>query len=1010
MVLKSSFHTMTIFRFQPVALAKGGIALSAIRHAVMLALTALLMGMMSVPALAIDAILVPPAAGAIDLTRAVERFQNEGDRIQVTTVPGSDGVVRRIEVRAQQTGSKPPWVVFALTNDSDQQLDRLLVAPHYRLVGSGVIWPDLGSRRIVDITASQGFRPEREASRQADVFLVTIDPGATVTFIAELATPNLPQLYLWQPEAYKDSVNDLTLYKGIVLGIAGLLALILTIVFVVKGSIMFPAAAGLTWAVLAWLSIDFGFWNQLFALDSTRDSLYRAGAEAMLVATLIVFLVAYLNLNQWHVRFNYVATAWLLGMAALVGIALVDAPVAAGIARVSLGLVAVLGFGVVIWLAFHGFDRAVMLIPTWFLLVVWVGAAALTVSGIITTDIVAPALVGGLVLIVLLIGFTVMQHAFAGAGLAAGLGSDQERRALAMSGSGDIVWDWDVVADQIHTSQELEMMLGLKRGALQGPAATWLDVLQSSDRDRFKAALEAIVAERRGRLSEQFRFRAQDGHYHWLLLRARPVVAPHGEVIRCVGTLLDITDSRMAEERLLHNAVHDNLTGLPNRELYLDRLDAALAFARQDEAVKPTVITFDLDGYKKVNEAVGLTVGDTILLTIVRRVARLTKAQDTLARLGGDQFAVILLSERDPDKITEFANQLRKAIRAPITFAGREIVLTASVGIWLYDANMSGPREDILRNAEVAMFHAKRVGGDHIEVFKQTMRTAKTDRILVESELRRAIERDELKVFYQPVVRLEDRSIAGFEALLRWEHPRYGRRPPAEFISIAEESGLIVEFGAFVMEQAARRLSSWQRRLPLDPPLFVTVNTSACQFVRQDLMQDVKSVLARNVLARGSLKIELTESTVMQNPEHAVYMLNKLREAGVGLALDDFGTGYSSLAHLQRFPFDVLKIDRSFVRPTGRVHRPLILRAIIQLGADMGLDVVAEGAETDSDAVELYQMGCQYAQGWAFGHPVSADEAEKLLGLSDAIAPSPARRLADAFRPRTPELRGSKQL
>ncbi len=953
----------------------------------------LCVGSMVKHANALDAIMIPPNAGAIDLTRAVERFPNEGDRIQVTTLPGSDGIIRRIEVRASQPGTKPTWVVFALTNDSDQQMDRLLVAPHYRLVGSGVIWPDLGSRRVVDLTASQGLRPEREANRQADVFLVTIDPGATVTFVAELASPNLPQLYLWQPEAYKDSVNDLTLYKGIVLGIAGLLAFILTIVFVVKGSIMFPAAAALAWAALAWLSIDFGFWNQLFALDSTRDGVYRAAAEASLVATLIVFLVAYLDLKQWHVRVNHVATAWLIAMAALAGLAIIDAPMAAGIARLSMGLIAVFGFGVIIWLAFHGFDRAVMLIPTWFLLVVWVGAAALTVSGVVTTDIVSPALVGGLVLIILLIGFTVMQHAFAGAGLAAGLGSDQERRALAMSGCGDIVWDWDVVSDEIHVSQELEMLLGLKKGALQSSAASWLDVLHASDRDRFKASLDALVSERRGRLSEQFRFRAQDGHYHWLLLRARPVLAPHGEVIRCAGTLLDVTDSRNAEERLLHNAVHDNLTGLPNRELYLDRLEAAIAIAKQEDGVKPTVITFDLDGYKKVNEAVGLTVGDTILLTIVRRVNKLMKEQDSLARLGGDQFGIILVSEANPDRITDFANQLRKAIRAPITFAGREIILTASVGVWLYDSNMTGPREDILRNAEVAMFHAKRGGGDHIEVFKQTMRAAKTERILVESDLRRALERNELKVLYQPVVRLEDRSIAGFEALLRWDHPRYGRRPPAEFISIAEESGLIIEFGAFVMEQAAARLSRWQRALPLDPPLFVTVNISSNQFIRQNLVHDVKSVLARHMLARGSLKLELTESTVMQNPEHAVYMLNKLREAGVGLALDDFGTGYSSLAHLQRFPLDILKIDRSFVKANGKVNRPLILRAIIQLGTDMGLDVVAEGAETDSDAVELYQMGCQFAQGWAFGHPVSAEDAEKLLGIAPPDSGGAARRL-----------------
>lgn len=946
------------------------------------------------PASALTAIVVPPDAAAIDLTRVIERFESPSDRIQISTAPGADGIVRRIEVRSRAAGSNPHWAVIALTNNSDEQIDRLFVAPHYRLVGSGVIWPDLGSPRLSAISSSQGFRPEREASREADVFRVTLDPGSTVTFAIEMASDTLPQLYLWEPEAYKDSVNNLTLYKGIVLGVAGLLALILTIVVVVKGSVMFPAAAALAWAVLLWLSIDFGFWHKLLNMRAATDGIYRAGAEALLAASLIVFLVAFLNLNRWHVRFVHISMAWLVGLLALVGIALVDPQVAAGIARLSLGLVAVLGFGVVVWLSLHGFDRAVMLIPTWMFMVAWVAAGALAVSGVLANDVVAPALVGGIVLIVLMIGFTVMQHAFAGAGMAEGLGPDMERRALAVTGCGDIVWDWDVSADRINVGYEFEHMLGLKHGTLQSAAAAWLDVLHPTDRDRFRAALDAVVAERRGRISEYFRFRAQDGHYHWMLLRARPVIAVHGEVTRCVGTLLDVTENKTAEERLLHNAVHDNLTGLPNRELFLDRLDGALTYGRADGELRPTVLIIDIDGYKRVNEAVGITVGDTILLTIVRRLSRYLKPVDTLARLGGDQFGILLLSERSPDKITDFADQLVKAIRTPISFAGRDIVLTASVGLALTEPMTTVGRDDLVRNAEVAMLHAKRIGGDHIEIFKPTMRTARTDHLLVEGELRRALEREEIQIVYQPVVRLEDRTIAGFEALMRWNHPRYGRRPPAEFIAIAEETGMIVEFGLFALDRAARQLAQWQRKLPIDPPLFMSVNISAKQFQRQDLVQDVKSVLARSLLAQGTLKLEVTESVMMTNPEHSQRMLEKLQDLGVGLALDDFGTGHSSLSYLQRYPFHTLKIDKSFVRPQARGQRSVLLRSIIQMGRDLGMEVVAEGAETDSDAVELYQLGCPFAQGYAFGEPMTVEEAEKLLGISSDTSPvSSARRM-----------------
>src|SRR6202008_456990 len=287
--------------------------------------------------------------------------------------------------------------------------------------------------------------------------------------------------------------------------------------------------------------------------------------------------------------------------------------------------------------------------------------------------------------------------------------------------------------------------------------------------------------------------------------------------------------------------------------------------------------------------------------------------------------------------------------------------------------------EEVLKDAELAMYHAKRGGGDRIEVFKRAMRARKTDRLTLESDLRRAIEREEIAILYQPIVRLEDRAVAGFEALARRDHPKLGRMSPAEFITIAEETGLIVELGLFVLERAAKQLSTWQRTLRQRNTLFVSVNVSSRQLLRHDLIQDLRSVLTRSVVARGTLKLELTESVVMENPEHAAQMLQRIRELGAGLALDDFGTGYSSLSYLQRFPFDTIKIDQSFVRTTARGTRPVILRSIISLAHDLGMEVVAEGAETDSDAVELYQLGCEYAQGFAFGEPMSADAARDLL-------------------------------
>ena len=615
----------------------------ACRCAAAIALIAL--SLAAAPARAVEAVNVRLDASAIDLTAATEMLKTETDRIQVSTAPGPDGIVRRVEVRARERNTN--WAVFALTNNSDEQIDRLIVVPHYRMVGSGLFLPDLGLSRVVAITPSSGDRPVRQQSTSADVFRATLDPGTVITFVTELRTDKLPQIYLWEPDAYKDKFNSFTLYYGIVIGIAGLLALFLTILFVVKGSVMFPAAAALSWAVLVYIGIDFGFWGKVFDMSAGAERVWRASGEAILAATLLVFLFAYLNLSRWHVRYAHITIGWLAALAALIGVAVFEPAVASAIARMSLFGIAVLGLGLVIYLATHGFDRAVLLIPTWLLLVVWTFGAGLAVTGAVTNDIIGPALLGGLVLIVMLIGFTVMQHAFAG-GITHGIVSDVERRALALTGAGDMIWDWDVSADKMFTSPETEQLLGMKRGALEGSAASWLDVLHPLDRDRFRAALDSVVEQRRGRLVQDFRLRAEDGHFVWFNLKARPVVGSDGEAVRVVGTLADVTDTKNAEERLLFDAVHDNLTGLPNRELFIDRMDSAFGFARSDSQIRPSVMVIDIDRFKQVNDSVGITVGDSILLTVARRLSRLLKPQDTLARLSGDQFGMILLSEREP--------------------------------------------------------------------------------------------------------------------------------------------------------------------------------------------------------------------------------------------------------------------------------------------------------------------------------------------------------------------------
>jgi diguanylate cyclase (GGDEF)-like protein/PAS domain S-box-containing protein len=928
------------------------------------------------PAFAVEPVKIARDDTALDLTATTEIYTNQGAAFQVSTAAGADGIRRRIEVRSGSEDHQGDWAVFALANVSEEQLERVIVAPHFRLSGSKMFWPDLGSQRIMAITPSEGFALDRVPSPDADVFRITLNPGTVITFVAELASPNLPQIYLWEPDVYKDTVNAFTLYRGIVLGIAGLLAVFLTILFVVKGTSMLPAAAALAWAVLAYICVDFGFLEKLISITSSDVRIWRAGAEVALASSLVIFLFTYLNLNRWHVHLGYATLAWMLGLVALFGVAIVDPSIAAGIARISFALTGVVGIGLIIYLGFNRYDRAVLLVPTWVLILVWLFGGWMTVTGQLSNDIIQPALGGGLVLIVLLIGFTVMQHAFAGGAYQQGLFSDLERQSLALTGSGDTVWDWDVARDRVVTSPDVSIRLGLSPGTMHGPARNWLPRLHPDDRDRFRATLDVLLEHRKGRLSHEFRIRAEDGHFHWLKIRARPVLGSNGEVIRCVGTIIDVTEQKNSIDRLLVDAMHDNLTGLPNREVFLDRLQAILSMASTSESVRPTVLAIDIDRYKQVNDALGIAAGDNILIAITRRLRRLLKPQDTLARLSGDEFGLILVSERDPAKIADFADAVSKAIMVPLNFANREISLTASIGLvsWV---DQQESATGLLADAELAMYRAKRAGGNRVEPFRPAFRTVSTDRLQLETDLRRAIERKELSMAYQPIVRLSNGEIAGFEALMRWDHPKRGNIPPTEFIPIAEMSDLIEPLGMFALERASTDLMDWERQTG-ELPLFVSVNLSSAQLISSEIYNDVRAMLNKTQCDPKRIKLELTESVVMENPEQARLMLQKLKDTGISLALDDFGTGYSSLAYLTRFPFDTIKLDKALVCDQSD-KRAVLLRSVIAMARGLDMQVVAEGIQTDQDAADLAMMGCEFGQSYLFGPPLGSESALRLL-------------------------------
>jgi diguanylate cyclase (GGDEF)-like protein/PAS domain S-box-containing protein len=928
------------------------------------------------PSLALEPVRATQDAAVLDLTGALEITRGGGTAFQISSAPGVDGVVRRIEMRAVSAQPTGNWAVFALSNPTDEQLDRLIVAPHFKLAGSGIIWPRLGAPRITNITPSEGFALERVAARSDDVFALTLNPGSVVTFVVEMSSDDLPQVQLWAPDDYKDSQNAFTLFRGIVIGIAGLLAMFLTIVFMVRGTSLFPATAALAWGVLVYVSLDFGFIGPFFGVTPQTEPVWRAGTEVALAAILVLFIFAYLRLNRWNRYFGWLVGLWLVALGVLAFIAVADPSRAAGLARISFAGTVMIAIPVIVVLAIKGYDRAVMLVPTWVLLVAWLTASWMTVTGQIDNPVIQPALGGMMVLIIVLLGFTVMQHAFAGGTLEKGLFSDLERKALALTGSGDIVWDWDVVRDRISLLPDLSEQAGLEPGTLAGPPRAWIEHIHRDDRERFRGTLEAILEHKRGRIADEFRIQSPDGRVRWYGLKARPVVGHDGEVIRCIGTLSDVTEPKFASERLMNDALRDNLTGLPNRQMFLTTLDntAKLMAAESERTV--TVFCVGLDRYARVNERHGVQTGDAVLLTLSRRLKALIKPQDALCRTAGDEFAIMLVSAQDTQSVAAFAESVRQAISSPIGSGAHAVELTASIGL----ATSGGDEENgetLFKDAELAMHHAKSFGGARIEPFRPSFRTVGSSSAQLEADLRRAIERDELFLVYQPIIRLEDNAIAGFEALLRWRNARRGLVSPAEFITIAEKSGLITKLGQFALAQAANQLRQWQFQLG-DIPVFMSVNLSSVQILRQDLLADVALVLESSGLNPKSLRLELTESVVMEDPERAVAVLDALKGLGVSLSIDDFGTGHSSLSYLTRFPFDCIKIDRSFLAGEGE-KRDTLLQAIVTMGRDLGMTVVAEGVASDADAKALAAMGCTYVQSHAFGEPRSAEDTFKLL-------------------------------
>jgi Amt family ammonium transporter len=460
------------------------------------------------------------------------------------------------------------------------------------------------------------------------------------------------------------------------------------------------------------------------------------------------------------------------------------------------------------------------------------------------------------------------------------------------------------------------------------------------------------------------------------------------EVPARATAIRDIRERRAIQERLTRQSFYDTLTGLPNRSLLLDRATHALGWARPDDATPLAVLLLDLDRFKVINESLGHAVGDQLLAAVGRRLAEALRPADTLARLGGDEFAVLVDGLAGDAAAEALARRMVDALATPFLVEGRETYVSASIGVALSRAGTQSAA-DLLREAEIALYRAKADATDRVAIFHPRMSASSFDRLELELDLRRAVERDEMRVHYQPLVDLPTGCTLGHEALVRWQHPTRGLMGPLAFIPLAEETGIILAIGDYVLAEACRQGRAWQLADPAFADLVVSVNLSARQFARPDLAAHIATVLAETGLAPTALELEITESVAMSDAEATGVTLRALHELGVRLALDDFGTGYSSLAYLSQLPLDVIKIDRSFV--AGLLDSPVnlaIVRAVVGLAQGLGISVTAEGIEREDQLLALRELGCERGQGYLFAHPRPADEAGAAL-LAEVGAAEP---------------------
>ncbi len=937
---------------------------------------------------------LPDGFNTIDLTVHGTRVAAQRRNLQLEVPGETDGSRAVLELRGAGLGPEFNWTVFTFRNAGKDKAAYVLAVDTQRLAASGIVEVEPFGSQLTSVQwLASSIDHAETTSATADAFRFELNPTQSITLGLEGRTV-LSGARIYTISTFAQREASLAFLRGAVLAVGFVLALSILSLYGIRTNRVFLVGGFFAFAALLFMALEAGYLDKLsFTQGNVMLTLQhvRAIVESLLALGIGLLFWGLTNLYRRSFKAELPYILLILGLVALVSFAAFAPDYATKVARWAVVALAIVGFVAAVLSKRNGVEVMDSATLFWGALLLWVFVATIATVGDSQSPVWHSAVLAGLTAVVGLLAFVSLRLAFAQGFLSNPYQQDSTRRSLALTGAQHFLWDWQPQENALDVGVDLARSLGHPTDKLKSTAAArWFAALvHPADELAYRKSLD-LRGQRAGDFVEQeLRLRDVSGTYQWFSLRARALPGAGGVPARLIGTLTDITRNKQTEDRLINESIHDPVTGLPSRALFVDRVEQEVT---KPLALPRRILLVGIERFKILNEGLGPDLGDQLLMAAGQRITECLHSEESVARMSGSRFAVMHVETISGRNAQTLAEDILLKLAEPIHVLSQDVYLSASIGISLSSSKATSAAV-LQQQAETALQEAQAQGPRNIAVFHQKLTDERATNVALENDLRRAISRHEIEVHYQPILHLQTREVAGIEALARWRHPSRGLLQPSEFIGMAEQAGMIRDIGDMVMTEAVRQMGIWQRVLTRNRPVFMSINVSADQLSDTGFMDRLNSMIAREGVLPHAIKIEITESVVMRFPERARQLIQRLRNLGIGVACDDFGTGFSNLASLRELAFDTLKMDGSFITGNGLDGRGgVILQSVISMAHSLGMMVVAEGIEKEEQAHQLLLLGCELGQGFALGGPMTARDIHGLLAVLPVVitAPPPA--------------------